>query len=178
MYHSKTTDATKEKIRKDMLEANGKIRVLICTNAAGMGVNFQNVNNIVQYGPPRDLDNLVQQMGRAGRDGTQSNELIIYKANQLKKVDDDVIKLLKSTVSCRRKIINEAYIQKHARASDHFCCDICELVCECESDSCPSTHSAKDVILNFRDEENELEMQREVGEEEKLFRNSKVITTS
>lgn len=116
MYHSKTTDATKEKIRKDMLEANGKI------NAAGMGVNFQNVNNIVQYGPPRDLDNLVQQMGRAGRDGTQSNELIIYKANQLKKVDDDVIKLLKSTVSCRRKIINEAYIQKHARASDHFCC--------------------------------------------------------
>lgn len=122
MYHSKTTDATKEKIRKDMLEANGKIRVLICTNAAGMGVNFQNVNNIVQYGPPRDLDNLVQQMGRAGRDGTQSNELIIYKANQLKKVDDDVIKLLKSTVSCRRKIINEAYIQKHARASDHFCC--------------------------------------------------------
>lgn len=51
-------------------------------------------------------------------------------------------------------------------------------MCECESDSCPSTHSAKDVILNFRDEENELEMQREVGEEEKLFRNSKVITTS
>lgn len=102
MYHSKTSDATKEKIRKDMLEANGKIRVLICTNAAGMGVNFQNVNNIVHYGPPRDLDNLVQQMGRAGRDGTQSNELIIYKANQLKKVDDDVIKLLKSTVSCRK----------------------------------------------------------------------------
>lgn len=166
MYHSKTTDATKEKIRKDMLDANGKIRVLICINAVGMGVNFQNVNNIVHYGPPRDLDNLVQQMCRAGRDGTQSNELIIYKANQLKKVDDDVIKLLKS---CRQKIINEAYIQKHVRASDHFCCDICELVCECESDSCPSTHSAKDVILNFRDEENELEIRRDVGEEEKVI---------
>lgn len=47
-----------------------------------MGVNFRNVNNIVHYGQPRDLDNLVQQMGM---DGTQSNELIIYKANQLKK---------------------------------------------------------------------------------------------
>lgn len=42
-------------------------------------------------------------------------------------------------------------------------------MCECDSDSCPSTHSAKDVILNFRDEENELEMQREVGEEEKAI---------
>lgn len=50
-----------------------------------MGVNFRNVNNIVHYGQPRDLDNLVQQMGSAGMDGTQSNELIIYKANQLKK---------------------------------------------------------------------------------------------
>lgn len=59
--------------------------MLICTNAAEMGVNFRNVNNIVHYGQPRDLDNLVQQMGSAGMDGTQSNELIIYKANQLKK---------------------------------------------------------------------------------------------
>lgn len=42
-------------------------------------------------------------------------------------------------------------------------------MCECESDSCPSTHSAKDVILNLRDEENELKMQREVGEEEKAI---------
>lgn len=70
-----------------------------------MDVNFQNVNNIVHYSPPKDLDILMQQMGRAGRDGTQSIELVIYKANQLKKADDDVIKLLKSTVSCKQKII-------------------------------------------------------------------------
>lgn len=37
------------------------------------------------------------------------------------------------------KITNEAYNQKHARANDHFYCDICELVYEGESDSCPSS---------------------------------------
>ncbi|XP_062622050.1 uncharacterized protein LOC134283551 [Saccostrea cucullata] len=169
MYHSKTTDATKEKIRKDMNEANGRIKVLICTNAAGMGVNFQNLNNIVHYGPPRDLDNLVQQMGRAGRDGSPSNELIIYKANQLQKVDDDVIKLLKSTSTCRRKILNEAYMKKHTRDCDHLCCDICELMCKCQSEGCPSKHSAKETFLNLRDEDNELDMRREIGGEEKAI---------
>lgn len=39
MFHSKTKDNVKDKIRTDMA-TDGKIRVLICTNAAGMGVNF------------------------------------------------------------------------------------------------------------------------------------------
>ncbi|XP_062615260.1 uncharacterized protein LOC134276993 [Saccostrea cucullata] len=149
MYHSKTTVATKEKIRKDMNEANGSIKVLICTNAAGMGVNFQNL--------------------RDGRDGSPSNELIIYKANQLQKVDDDVIELLKSTSTCRRKMLNEAYMKKHTRDCDHLCCDICELMCKCQSDGCLSKHSAKETFLNLRDEDNELDMRREIGGEEKAI---------
>ena len=40
MYHSKTNEKVKEKIRDDM-SSDGLIRVLICTNAAGMGVNFK-----------------------------------------------------------------------------------------------------------------------------------------
>jgi superfamily II DNA/RNA helicase len=39
MFHSKTNDKIKEKIRNDMA-VDGKIRLLICTNFAGMGVNF------------------------------------------------------------------------------------------------------------------------------------------
>lgn len=40
MYYSKISDVIKEKICKDMFEVNGKIRVLICINVVGMGVNF------------------------------------------------------------------------------------------------------------------------------------------
>lgn len=62
-----------------MESEDGQIRVLISTNAAGMGVNFKGLHNVVHYGPPRDLDTLVQQMGRAGRDGEFSVEIILYK---------------------------------------------------------------------------------------------------
>ena len=70
----------------------GKIRVLICTKAAGMGVNFRNLNSIIHYGVPHDLDTFVQQMGRAGRDGSFSEEILLVKKpiNFLKKLTKKV----------------------------------------------------------------------------------------
>ena len=52
MYHSKTNEKVKEKIRDDM-SSDGFIRVLICTNAARMGVH-----NVIHYGLPRQMDSL------------------------------------------------------------------------------------------------------------------------
>ena len=98
MYHSKTNEKFKEKIRDDM-SSNGVIRVFICTNAAGMGVNFFGLNNVIHYGLPYQMDTFVQQMGRAGRDGEFSQELIIFKSHkgQLSKVESDLIKLVKDS---------------------------------------------------------------------------------
>ena len=75
MFHSKTNDKIKEKIRNDMA-VDGKIRLLICTNSAGMGVHFDGLHNITHYGLPREIDTFVQQMGRCGRDEQFSHELI------------------------------------------------------------------------------------------------------
>lgn len=47
------------------------------TNTAGMGVNFHNEHHIVHY-KLKKLDTFVKQMGRAGRDGHLSDELIMY----------------------------------------------------------------------------------------------------
>lgn len=81
MYHSKTPETRKEHIRSDMAKS-GYIRVLICTNSAGKGVNFYGVNTIIHYGLPRDMDTFVQQMGRGGRDGSFANELILFKSHK------------------------------------------------------------------------------------------------
>ena len=47
MFHSKTNDKIKEKIKNDMA-VDGKIRLLICANSAGMRVNFYGLHNIIQ----------------------------------------------------------------------------------------------------------------------------------
>ena len=80
MFHSKTNDKIKEQIRNDMA-VDGKIRLLICANSAGIRVNFYGLHNIIHYGLPREMDTFVQQMGRCGRDGQFSHELILYKAH-------------------------------------------------------------------------------------------------
>jgi ATP-dependent DNA helicase RecQ len=48
------------------------------SNASGMDVNITGVQYVVHYGQPSDLDTVLQQIGRAGRDGTQSHHLKIY----------------------------------------------------------------------------------------------------
>lgn len=69
MYHSKTPDDVKKFIQKDMEAKYGSIRVLVSTSSAGMGVNFKDLQNIVHFSPPREMDTFIQQMGRTGRDG-------------------------------------------------------------------------------------------------------------
>lgn len=165
MFHSKTNDKIKEKIRNDMT-INGKIRLLVCTNSAGMGVNFHGLHNIIHFGLPREMDTFVQQMGRCGRDGQFSNELVLYKNHKthMKKVEADLVKLVKSD-ECRRYSLCNSYITKKTTIVPlHNCCDVCELNCKCGQDVCPQSHVFFKVAEDTTEDD---EMTREVSDEER-----------
>lgn len=165
MFHSKTSEKIKEKIRNDMI-LDGKIRILICTNSAGMGVNFYGVHNVIHFGLPREMDTFVQQMGRCGRDGQFSHELLLYKNHKthMKKVEADLIKLVKNDV-CRRHSLCNSYMTKNSEILPlHNCCDICETNCKCGQDICPNKHQ-----FFCSEEQSSLddEMIRDVSDQEK-----------
>ncbi|XP_061171628.1 uncharacterized protein LOC133181101 [Saccostrea echinata] len=136
MYHSKTTDDVKQLVKEDMSKENGKIRILIATSAAGMGVNFKGVKYTINYGCPRDMDTFVQQYGRAGRDGGSAMSLLIYTKHDIKCIDDDMKLYVKNETICRRENILSSYKSKPAMDRDmHMCCDICDKKChvkDCE----------------------------------------------
>ena len=127
MCHSQSVEDMKEKIRSDMTSASGKIRVLLCTSAAGMGVNFEKVNYIVHYGSPRDVDMFVQQIGRAGRDGSQSHHALIYSKRQLMHVEHDIINYVKTEV-CRGAAVMASYSGTYSAITGHLCCDNCQKI--------------------------------------------------
>ncbi|XP_056004812.1 uncharacterized protein LOC130050092 [Ostrea edulis] len=171
MFHSKTVEGRKEYIRSDMTK-DGKIRILICTNSAGMGVNFYKVHNIIHYGLPREMDTFVQQMGRAGRDGEFAHELIIYKFHkgQLKRVEEELVQLAKDS-KCRREILCSSYGCKREKVIPmHMCCDVCEKSCKCEL-NCTDTHPA---LLFELQEENTNHMSRDVNSADRVLLKQKL----
>lgn len=58
--------------------ASSKLRILMATNAFGMGIDQPDVRLVVHYQMPANIDSLYQEMGRAGRDGNHSTCLMLY----------------------------------------------------------------------------------------------------
>ncbi|VFQ71468.1 unnamed protein product [Cuscuta campestris] len=86
-YHSSIP--AKDRYRTQELFCANKIRVVVATVAFGMGLDKQDVGAVIHYSLPESLEEYVQEIGRAGRDGRLSHchllfdEISYYKLRSL-----------------------------------------------------------------------------------------------
>lgn len=89
-YHAGLPHAERE-IKQNAWMA-GDVRVMVCTNAFGMGIDKPDVRLVVHWSMPIALEEYFQEAGRAGRDGQRSYAVVMYerrdRAMLLRRVQD------------------------------------------------------------------------------------------
>jgi ATP-dependent DNA helicase RecQ len=75
-YHAGLETSLRMSVQQGYM--NGEHRILVATNAFGMGIDQADVRLVVHYNIPADIDSLYQQMGRAGRDLKDSTCIVLY----------------------------------------------------------------------------------------------------
>ncbi len=80
-YHAGLSQEERARKQEDWL--NNKIRVIVCTNAFGMGIDKPDVRSVIHADVPDCLENYYQEAGRAGRDGKRAYAVLLYDDNEL-----------------------------------------------------------------------------------------------
>ncbi|CAG2190513.1 unnamed protein product [Mytilus edulis] len=152
MFHMKTDDDVKDFICTSYMNPNGNIRVVLCSTSFSMGLDVKGVDTVIHYGPANDVDDYVQESGRAGREPSQQCNAILLTYKRClgsQNIFPSMKEYVKSK-TCRRAFILNIFktIVEHAHIP-HFCCDICRLSCKCAcscEDECVCTNTCNQVL--------------------------------
>lgn len=125
MYTRATTCELKEKIVSSFSMPDSRLKVIIATTAFGMGIDCPNVRRIIHFGAPGEIEQYVQETGRAGRDGEQAYAILMY--GNKRHVSEEMIHYAENSTECRRQLLFRNFIlcHEHPYVASNNCCDIC-----------------------------------------------------
>src|SRR5215510_10668312 len=80
-YHAGLDGKTRDAVQREFAE--GRLDIVVATNAFGMGIDRPDVRAVIHLGPPGSIEAYYQEVGRAGRDGAPALGLLLISARDL-----------------------------------------------------------------------------------------------
>jgi ATP-dependent DNA helicase RecQ len=77
LYHGKLSTREREDVQRRFMD--DELKIMVATNAFGLGVDKPNIRLIVHYNFPDSLETYYQEVGRAGRDGKPAHVSLLYR---------------------------------------------------------------------------------------------------
>ncbi|MGO2358158.1 RecQ family ATP-dependent DNA helicase [Mesonia sp.] len=98
-YHGGLETSQKNKLLEGWLKE--RFKVMIATTAFGMGIDKENVQNVIHFHLPESLESFFQEAGRAGRNGEDATSLLLYNDHDFLLLNNQFLKNIATVKSVK-----------------------------------------------------------------------------